>query len=217
MNAKTMTTHPAIAIDGPAASGKSTVAKRLAAELSYCFINTGAMYRAIAWCTLEAGIDPKDSAAVIAMLPSLPISFGREGSVSCVLFEGRKLAEELSETRVNDAVPIVAAIPEVRHLLVAKQRDYNKEEAVVMEGRDIATVVFPDTPYKYYVTASEEVRAARRRAEGITDSIAERDRQDQERSAAPLRQAPGAVLVDSSDMTIEEVVSFIIQDIRSKS
>ena len=211
-----MSLPPAIAIDGPAASGKSTVAKLIARELGYTFINTGAMYRAVTWCLLQRGIAPSDHAAVAAALPELPLSFGKEGSVSTVLHEGRVLRDELTAPETNANVSAVAGIPAVRALLVAKQREYNTREAVVMEGRDIGTVVFPDTPYKYFVTASEEVRAARRAAEGITDSIAERDRKDSSRACAPLRRAEDALLVDTSDMSIEQVVAFIVRDIRRK-
>ena len=210
------TSYPAIAIDGPAASGKSTVAKLIAAELGYRFINTGAMYRAVTWYCLQKGIDPTDSAAVITVLPSIPLSFGRDGNMSCIKCEGRILSSELTEPSSNTYVSVIAAIPEVRALLVEKQREYNKQEAVVMEGRDIGSVVFPKTPFKYFVTASEEVRAARRTAEGITDSITERDKKDSERACAPLIQAEGALLVDSSDMSIEEVVQFICADIHAK-
>ena len=104
----------------------------------------------------------------------------------------------------------------MRALLVRKQREYNTAEPVVMEGRDIGTVVFPNTPFKYFVTASEEVRAARRAAQGITDSIAERDRKDSSRACAPLTKAEDATLVDTSDMSIEQVVAFITADIRAK-
>ena len=207
---------PAIAIDGPAASGKSTVAKLIAKELGYTFINTGAMYRAVTWYTLQQGVNPADADAVKALLPTIPLSFGKDGSVSTVLFEGRVLTTELTEKSTNDNVSAIASIPEVRALLVAKQREYNTKEAVVMEGRDIGTVVFPDTPFKYFVTASEEVRAARRAAEGITDSIAERDKKDSQRACAPLKQAEDAMLVDTSDMTIEQVVAFIVADINKK-
>lgn len=207
---------PAIAIDGPAASGKSTVAKLIAKELGYTFINTGAMYRAVTWYTLQQGVNPADAEAVKALLPTIPLSFGKDGSVSTVLFAGRVLTSELTEKSTNDNVSAIASIPEVRALLVAKQREYNTKEAVVMEGRDIGTVVFPDTPFKYFVTASEEVRAARRAAEGITDSIAERDKKDSQRACAPLKQAEDAMLVDTSDMTIEQVVAFIVADINKK-
>ena len=116
----------------------------------------------------------------------------------------------------DDFPTAIASIPAVRALLVEKQREYNTREAVVMEGRDIGTVVFPDTKYKYFVTASEEVRAARRAAEGITDSIAERDRKDSQRACAPLKKADDALLVDTSDMSIDQVVAFIAADIRAK-
>ena len=207
---------PAIAIDGPAASGKSTVAKLIAKELGYTFINTGAMYRAVTWYALQQGVSPADTQAVKALLPGIPLSFGKEGSSSTVLFNGRVLTTELTEKSTNDNVSAIAAIPEVRALLVERQRDYNTREAVVMEGRDIGTVVFPDTRFKYFVTASEEVRAARRAAEGITDSNAERDKKDSQRACAPLVKAEDAMLVDTSDMSIAEVVSFIVADIRSK-
>lgn len=208
--------HPAIAIDGPAASGKSTVAKLIAEQLGYTFINTGAMYRAVTWHMLEQGINPADTQAVLAELPDVPLIFGKEGSRSLVLCRGRVLTEELSLPQVNDHVSTIAAIPEVRTLLVNKQREYNQQEPVVMEGRDIGTIVFPETPFKYFVTASEEVRAARRAAEGITDSIAERDRKDSARTTAPLAQAGDALLVDTSEMSIDQVVDFIINNIQQK-
>lgn len=207
---------PAIAIDGPAASGKSTVAKLIAKELGYTFINTGAMYRAVTWYTIQQGVNPADTAAVEALLLGIPLSFGKEGSVSTVVYEGRVLSQELTAPSTNEFVSTIASIPAVRALLVEKQREYNTREAVVMEGRDIGTVVFPDSRFKYFVTASEEVRAARRAAEGITDSIAERDRKDSQRACAPLKKADDALLVDTSDMTIEQVVAFIASDIRSK-
>ena len=207
---------PAIAIDGPAASGKSTVAKRIAQELGYTFIGTGAMYRAVTWYVLQQGVSPQDTDAVLKLLPNIPLAFGKDGAFSTVIYEGRVLTSELTEKSTNDHVSVIAAIPEVRSLLVEKQREYNRKEAVVMEGRDIGTVVFPDSRFKYFVTASEEVRAARRAAEGITDSIAERDKKDSQRACAPLVQADDALLVDTSDMTIDEVVAFIVSDIRSK-
>lgn len=207
---------PAIAIDGPAASGKSTVAKLIAKELGFTFINTGAMYRAVTWYVLQQGIDPTDTESVKALLPGIPLSFGKEGALSTVMCKGRVLGEELTLPSTNDNVSTIAAIPEVRALLVEKQREYNLSEPVVMEGRDIGTVVFPHTPYKYFVTASEEVRAARRAAQGLTDSIAERDRKDSARACAPLTKADDAQLVDTSDMSIEQVVATIAADIRQR-
>ena len=207
---------PAIAIDGPAASGKSTVAKLIAKELGYTFINTGAMYRAITWCLVQRGVDLQDAAAIEAQLPGLALEFGKKGAVSTVMYEGRVLGAELTMPEVNEAVSAVAAVPAVRAHLLQKQREYNRSEAVVMEGRDIGTVVFPETPFKYFVTASPEVRAARRAAQGLTDSITERDKKDSARACAPLTQAPDAKLVDTSDLTIDQVVAHIVSDIRSK-
>ena len=216
MTGKTSSKHPAIAIDGPAASGKSTVAKRIAAKLDFTFINTGAMYRAITWYALSKGVDPAEAATIAEMLTTMPLSFAKEGTVSSVACEGTILDDELKTEEVNNAVSTIAAIPEVRSFLVRKQREYNDHEPVVMEGRDIGTVVFPDTPFNYFVTASEEVRAARRAAEGLTDSIAERDKKDSSRSVSPLAQAEDAMLVDTSDMTIDEVVDFIVENINTK-
>lgn len=207
---------PAIAIDGPAASGKSTVARLVAERLGFTFINTGAMYRAVTWYLLQRGIDPADAAAVAAALPELPLAFGKKGACSCVLGEGRELVDELTAPETNNNVSTVASVPAVRAFLVEKQREYNSREAVVMEGRDIGTVVFPHTPFKYFVTASEEVRAARRAAQGLTDSIAERDRKDSRRACAPLVQAADAKLVDTSDMSIEQVVDLIAGDVLSR-
>lgn len=207
---------PAIAIDGPAASGKSTVAKLIAKELGYTFINTGAMYRAVTWYTLQQGISPADTEAVKGLLLTIPLSFGKDGSTSTVMCQGRVLNEELTTPETNQYVSTIAAIPEVRALLVEKQREYNTAEPVVMEGRDIGTVVFPNTPFKYFVTASEEVRAARRAAQGLADSIAERDRKDSARACAPLTQAEDATLVDTSDLTIDQVVAQVVADIRAK-
>ncbi len=211
-----MNPPPAIAIDGPAASGKSTVAKLIARELGYTFINTGAMYRAVTWYTLKQGVNPADVDAVRALLPGIPLAFGKDGANSTVMCEGKVLSDELTETEVNNNVSAIAAIPEVRALLVEKQREYNSTEPVVMEGRDIGTVVFPNTRFKYFVTASEEVRAARRAAQGLTDSIAERDRKDSARACAPLVMAEDATLVDTSELTIEQVVAKVVADIKNK-
>lgn len=208
--------HFAIAIDGPAASGKSTIAKRLACHLGLVMVNSGAMYRAVTWKILSLGIDPHDSDAVLQALAQMQIDCGVEGHFSTIAIDGQWLDEELRDTLVNQSVSVVAAIPQVRELLVNKQRDYLKHTSVVMEGRDIGTVVFPDTPYKIYVDASEEVRAARRSAEGVADSVAARDQADSNRKTAPLRIAQGAVVLDNSHHTVESAVAAALEILQSQ-
>ena len=213
-----MQTSPyyAIAIDGPAASGKSTIAKCLARELHLVMVNSGAMYRAVTWKVLQLGVNPQDSEAVLGALDAMDIQCGVKGNVSTVAIDGRELDEELRDTEVNRAVSVVAAIPRVREVLVQKQRDYLQHTSVVMEGRDIGSVVFPDTPYKIYVDASEEVRAARRSAEGVTDSVAARDKADSNRTTAPLLVADGAVVLDNSDHTVASAVAAALDILRSQ-
>ncbi len=205
-----------IAIDGPAASGKSTVAKRLASDLGIVFVSSGGMYRAFTWWVLEQRVDPSDTRGVINLLEKTCFDCGEEDSVGTISVDGRLLGkEELSATEVNNAVSITAAIPEVRERLVAEQRAYAEGHGVVMEGRDIGSVVFPETPHKFYIDASPEVRAQRRRAEGITDSIADRDKKDSSRKASPLVIPKDATVVDSSDLTADEVVERVKKAIQS--
>ncbi|MEN8773293.1 MAG: (d)CMP kinase [Akkermansiaceae bacterium] len=199
-------THRAVAIDGPAASGKSTVAKRLAESLGLVMVNSGAMYRAVTWQVLEEGIDPKDSAVVLESMSRMKIDCGVENGISTISINGRLLTTEIRGAEVNDHVSKVASIPEVREKLVAMQRNYLKENDVVMEGRDIGSVVFPDTPFKLYVSASEAVRAARRAKDGEADAVARRDAEDSQRKASPLKVSDGSIVIDSSDLTIEGTV-----------
>lgn len=212
----TQSSHIAIAIDGPAASGKSTVAKMLAKRLGLIMVNTGAMYRAVAWATLKMGVDPENHEAVIAMLGEVKFSCGVENNQSTVLVDGEYPGEALRQDPVNQRVSKVAAIPEVREMLVKMQRDYLKLGSVVMEGRDIGTVVFADTPFKMYIDASEEVRRQRRAAEGIIDDPTARDKQDSERKTAPLKVAEDAVVIDSSEMTVEQVVQAALKVLRER-
>lgn len=204
-----------IAIDGPAASGKSTVARRLAAELGIVFVSSGAMYRAFTWWVLENGIDPADRDSVLDLLGRTRFDCGEVDGVGTIAVDGRKLlASEMSREDVNANVSVIAAIPEVRVRLVEEQRAYGETHGVVMEGRDIGSVVFPDTPHKFYIDASPEVREQRRRAEGIQDSIAARDRIDSSRKASPLVIPDDAFVVDSSDLGIEEVVDRVLRRVR---
>lgn len=196
----------AVAIDGPAASGKSTVAKRLAESLGLVMVNSGAMYRAVTWQVLQEGIDPGNSAAVREAMSQMQINCGVRNNLSTISINDRLLTTEIRSSEVNKHVSKVASIPEVRERLVAMQRDYLGEYDVVMEGRDIGSVVFPDTPFKLYVSASEEVRAARRAKEGESDEVAKRDAEDSNREASPLKVADGAIVIDSSDLTIDGTV-----------
>ena len=198
--------HRAVAIDGPAASGKSTVAKRLAESLGLVMVNSGAMYRAVTWQVLQEEIDPADEAAVLAAMKEMEISCGQENGLSTIAINGRSLTSEIRCAEVNAHVSKVASIPEIREDLVAMQRAYLDQNDVVMEGRDIGSVVFPDTPFKLYISASEEVRAARRAKDGEADAVARRDAEDSKRKASPLKVADGAVVIDSSDLTVEETV-----------
>jgi len=202
----TTTSHYAIAIDGPAASGKSTVARKLAERLGLIMINTGAMYRAIAWASIQKGGGAQDSAAVISMLDELDISCGVRDQGSVILIDEVDPGDALKGDDVNARVSAIASISEVRDLLVAKQREYLTLGSLVMEGRDIGSVVFPDTPYKLYIDASEEVRLARRSAEGSVEEVSKRDKEDSNRKVSPLVIAEGATVIDSSEMTIEQVV-----------
>ncbi len=204
-----------IAIDGPAASGKSTVAKRLAAELGIVFVSSGGMYRAFTWWVLENGLDPGDTAAVEDLLGRTEFQCGEENNIGTIAVNGQLLTrEQMANEAVNGGVSLVAAIPSVRSRLVDEQRAYARENGVVMEGRDIGSVVFPDTPHKFYIDASPEVREQRRKAEGIDDSIAARDKLDSSRKASPLVIPEDATVVDSSELTIEEVVEKVRDSIQ---
>ncbi len=208
------TEHRAIAIDGPAASGKSSVARRVAERLGFVFVNSGAMYRIFTWWVLENGIDCSDREAVLRLLAKAQFECGEVDGVATVAVDGREPGEGLSREDVNANVSVIAAYPEVRERLVAAQRAHRQTADVVMEGRDIGTVVFADSPYKFYIDASEEVRQQRRRAEGIEDSISERDRKDSSRVASPLAVADNAFVIDSSELTLDEVVEKVLAKLR---
>ncbi len=214
MSGEKQTANIAVAIDGPAASGKSTVAKTLAKRMGLIMVNTGAMYRAVAWATIRESVNPDDAAAVIRMLDKVDFTCGVEDGVSTILVDGFYPGEALRQDAVNQRVSRIAAIPEVRKLLVTKQRDYIKLGSLVMEGRDIGSVVFPDTPFKIYIDASEEVRLARRSAEGLDDAVAQRDAEDSKRKVSPLIVADGAVVIDTSEMTVDQVVEAAIEILR---
>jgi len=205
-----------IAIDGPAASGKSSVARALARRMGYRYVNTGAMYRAVTWLAASRGILPADTSAVRAMLDSTVVECRFSNGESAIFLDGLDPSAHLDEALVTASVSTIASIPEVRRRLVAAQRDCVKGFDVVMEGRDIGSAVFPETPYKFYIDATLEVRAARRQKQGVTDRIEARDRQDSSRPMSPLIIAEDAHVVDSSHLTIDGVVGEIIGRLKLK-
>ncbi len=202
---------PVITMDGPAASGKSSVARLVAQQLGYTYVNTGNMYRAMTWAVLQAGADPADAEAVRAASAAVRIESPVADGQTQVAVNGRLLdVEDLNSDPVNRAVSLVARVPEVRARLVADQRALTALGPLVMEGRDIGSVVFPDSPLKFYIDASEEVRAARRRAQGHTDQVAERDRLDSTRKTSPLVIPAGAAVIDNSHLTLAQAVDAVL-------
>lgn len=203
--------HVVIAIDGPAASGKSSVARALSRQLAIAYVNTGAMYRAVTWHAVRAGVPSTDAEAVQALLGRTKFAcFIGEGDESQFLIDGAEPGAELLSEAVNANVSHIAAIPEVRRLLVELQRECARETDVVMEGRDIGSAVFPESRFKFYIDASVEVRAQRRLRQGLSDPIQNRDRIDSSRRASPLIIAEDAHVIDSSNLTIDGVVGEIV-------
>jgi len=211
-----MSPHRIIAIDGPAASGKSSVALALAQRLGFSYVNSGAMYRAVTWHVLQRSVDVHEPAAVVAALEQSKIVCQLIDNQSRILIDDQDPTSHLRDENVNHAVSIVSSIPRVRQILVPRMRECAKANNVVMEGRDIGSVVFPETPFKFYIDASPEVRVQRRRAEGQRDEIAARDRADSSRAASPLLVAPDAEVIDTSTLTIDGVVKEIIRRLKQK-
>jgi len=220
-----------IAIDGPAAGGKGTIAVRLAEKLGYMYVDTGAMYRAVAWIALQRGLDLEDETATGTLARTLDIIFRREeraGQVYYrVLVDGQDVSIEIRRPEVDQGSSIVAQHPAVREALVEKQRDLARSGGIVMEGRDITTVVLPQADIKLFITASLAERARRRyeqRREAdptvtladIEAELAERDRRDSERKAAPMRIPSDAVVIDTTNLDIETSVEMILRLIGSR-
>jgi cytidylate kinase len=203
--------HRAIAIDGTAGSGKSTLARELARRLGLIMVNSGEMYRAVTWEVLRRNLDPGDPEAVATALESMELECAVEDGMSRIRVEGVDPGPGLRDDTVNEHVSAVAAVPRVRERLVALQRGFLDLGDLVMEGRDIGTVVFPETPFKIYVDASEAVRNARRLADGERDEVARRDAADSGRSTAPLRMAEGAALLDTSELDVEGMIESTIE------
>ena len=216
-----------IAIDGFSSCGKSTFAKAIAARLGYIFIDTGAMYRAVTLYALEQGaiVDGKvDEAAVVTLLPEVNISFkfNAERGASDVYVNGELAEGKIRTIEVSNCVSGVSSIREVREKLVAMQQQMGRERGVVMDGRDIGTVVFPDAELKIFMTAEPKVRAERRYAEltakgdkvtmeEILENVISRDKADMERAISPLRQAEDAVVLDNSYMSVEEQMAWFME------
>ncbi len=217
-----------IAIDGPAGAGKSTIAKRVAKELSYIYVDTGAMYRAMALYLHRNGIDADDTQRIAAACTGADISIEYRDGEQVVLLGGENVNPYLRTQEVSAMASRSSAVPQVRTRLVELQQELAAARNVVMDGRDIGTVVLPDAQVKIYLTASVEVRARRRFLElqekgepavleEIAAEIAERDHRDMTREVSPLRQAEDAVLVDTSDMGIDEVADQILKIVREKT
>jgi len=211
-----MPAHHIIAIDGPAASGKSSVARALAQRLRFSYVNSGAMYRAVTWHVLQRGVNVHEPAAVAAAVEQSRIVCDLVDKQSRILIDDDDPTPHLRDDDVNRAVSLISSVPRVREILVARMREYANKDNVVMEGRDIGSVVFPKTPFKFYIDASPEVRLQRRLAEGQRDEIAARDRADSSRVTSPLVVAPDATVIDTSALTIDGVVDEILQRLREK-
>jgi CMP/dCMP kinase len=207
-----------IAIDGPAGAGKSTIASRLAKTLGYVNLESGAMYRALGLKAIEGGVAVTDGGALLALANRSTIALEPTAEGNRVLLDGRDVSVRIRERDVTDAASRVSTHPEVREWMVLRQREMGARGGVIMEGRDIGTVVFPDAEVKIFLDADSRVREGRRvsqaraeddpeRAEALKRELRERDRRDSTRAAAPLKAAEDAVHIDSSGLTIEEVIA----------
>ena len=217
-----------IAIDGPAGAGKSTIARRVAKELSFIYVDTGAMYRAMALYLLRREVNKDDTAQIGNICQDAEISIEYQNGEQIVLLNDENVNSYLRTEEVGNMASVSSAVPRVREKLLSLQRKLARDMSVVMDGRDIGTTILPDADVKIYLTASSLTRAKRRYLElqekgtvcnldEIQKDIEERDQRDMNREISPLRQAEDAVLVDSSDLTIQQVVDRILQIFRSKT
>ena len=216
-----------IAIDGPAGSGKSTTARLLAKRLGYAYLDTGAFYRALTLKVLENDISLEDGAGVLQLAEITKIDLQPQEDQNRIWLDGRDVTQMIREPGVTNAVAPIAANPKVRAIMVEKQRAIGRNGGVVMEGRDIGTVVFPNADLKIFMQASLEARARRRQEElaamgmardleTLTEEMAHRDQKDSTRHVAPLVQAADAVLLDTTNLTIEQQVDFIVSELERK-
>lgn len=210
-----------IAIDGPAGAGKSTVARAAAAELGFIYVDTGALYRAVAFQCTEQGADPKDASQIIPLLDGITPELRFIDGVQHVFVNGNDVSDKIRTPEISMAASAVSAIPEVRAFLFGLQKKIAEENNVIMDGRDIGTVVLPDAQLKIYLTATPEERANRRykeliekgqqvKYEDILDDVNKRDYADMHRETAPLKQAEDAVLLDSTGLTGEQCIEKIV-------
>ena len=214
----------AVALDGPSGAGKSTIAQEAARQLGFLHVDTGALYRAIGLLALRKGADVTDPAQVLPLLPEAEISLRFTPEGQRILLQGEDVSEEVRTPRASMAASSVSAIPEVRRFLLELQRDLARKNNVIMDGRDIGTVVLPDAAVKIFLTADPKTRATRRYQKGIaTDpdtvlrEVEERDYNDSHRAAAPLRQAEDAWLCDTTDLTLAGTVAAVVGHIRERA
>ena len=196
-----------IAIDGPAASGKSSVSRGVAERLGFLFVSSGHFYRAFAWGAVRDGISPEQAPFWIT---GRKLEVRRDASGVSLLLDGENATPHLSEATTASMVSPLAAVPSVRDAVNARLRALTAEHDLVMEGRDIGSVVFPETPWKFYLDASPEERARRRAKEGAVDSVAERDRLDSTRATAPLTIPEGAIVIDTTHLDLEGVIEAVL-------
>ena len=216
-----------IAIDGPSGAGKSSIAKALAKEMGIVYVDTGALYRTIGYYVRSKGVDPKDADGVTRLLPDIHIEVKYENGTQCVYLNGENLGDRIREPEISMYASAVSAIPTVREFLLETQRSIARANSVVMDGRDIGTVILPDAEVKIFLTASNECRAERRllelREKGIETTfeevladMTERDNNDKNRAVAPAIPAPDAVMLDNSGYTVEETLAKALEIINGK-
>ena len=205
-----------IAIDGPSASGKSTNARLVARALGYIYVDTGAMYRTLAWHCLVKKIDPNDAKAVARHCRTWKTSLQCEDKRVRLLADAYYPEKEIRTAEVSEAVPHVAAVPAVREWMKLKQRECAEFGPVAMEGRDIGTHIFPETDFKFYLDATLDERSKRRAAEGVRENLAARDQRDSQRKAAPLMIALGATVINTSAMTPDQSSALILAEVKKK-
>src|SRR5713101_6666543 len=203
-----------VAIDGTSASGKSTNAQLVAKALGYVYVDTGAMYRTLAWHCLQKSVDPHDARAVAALSRQWKTKLVCVDHHVRLLVDGYFPEQEIRTAEVSAAVPHVAAVPKVREWMKKTQRECIQFGNLVMEGRDIGTNVFPETEFKYYLDARLEERLRRRAAEGVQENLAARDLRDSQRAAAPLMIALGAKVINNSEMSSDQTSGMIIEDVK---